>query len=101
MDDVAVLAQEGDVFRTQSKAQKPLVIDIAEPAPDASLRRIICGLNQPAHQMRPGFWACRRTCRDASLRIFHGHDPSVSEQDWMDRETLVAARYDIITGNEN
>jgi hypothetical protein len=50
---------------------KSLVINVAEPAPYPLLRRIVSGLNESAHQARPGFSASGRTFRDALLRTLH------------------------------
>ena len=102
MDEVAGAAraaQEGNVFRCQAEAKKPLVTDVAEPAPYPLLRRIVLSLNESANQTRPGFSASGRTFRDALLRTFHGCGRLLlSEQG---PKIFVAARYDIVTAGEN
>src|SRR3977135_2512652 len=103
MDEVAGAAraaQGGKTFRWQAEAEKPLVTNVAEPAPYPLLRRIVVlSLNESANQTRPGFSASGRTFRDALLRTFHGRGRLLlSEQG---PQIFVAARYDIVTAGEN
>ena len=98
--------------------------DACQPASYPLLRRIVIGLNDSAHQTRPGSSAPGRIFRDPLLRTFHGLIPFCFSQqgvalqrrphlNWSEHDRQVgwransrpldlhAARYDIITAGEN
>src|SRR5262245_6347244 len=66
--------QHGYVFRGESEAEEPLIVDGRQPLADALLAGIVARRDEPAHQARPGLGRVDGVGQGALPCAWRSHD---------------------------